>query len=718
MGGGGNEVSGAVTGSVVQAGVINGDVHLHQAAPLRRPTAVLPPPATFVGRAAELAFLTARSDRVDSTAGPVITLLTGTAGVGKTALAVHWAHRSRDRFPDGQLHVDLRGFDHRGPVHPAAALRGFFLALDVPKERVPDDLDAQVTLFHRLLAGRRVLLLLDNARDTDQVRPLLPTGPGCVVLVTSRRRLDSLVAREQAAHLNVALPSAKQAREILLTRLGSREVSRDDPAVDELVRRCARLPIALAVAAAQATVRPSARLDDLVTELAELSTADSADTDVPTVFALSYQALTDHAARLFRLLGPHPGPDFATEAAASLIGLPVARTRPLVQQLAAASLVEELPGGRYRFHHDLLRDYAVELAATEPERRSAELRLFDCYLHTAIAADRLLYPHRDPIPVRPPLDGVTVTAVRDHDEAWAWFTVERTNLLTTLGQAVRAGADDHVWRLPWALSSYLGRVGSWHDWLTGSQAGLAAARRIGDPRAEATMLRIIGRVHTLTGDHPSAEAALLEALRVSSRLADVGGQAHTHQAISLAHERAGNLDDARLHAELSVALAEAAGHEKRVARALNQLGRVLSVLGEHGAALKCCTRAVDVLTRLDDRSSLADAAESLGRVHHGLGDPVAAIRQYRRALRIYRDFGDLWSQVEVLRRVADAYLDVGRDDRAAKALAVTLDLCTEIDHPDTEEVRTLLTATSARVATGERDAGARPARPPRSGADR
>ena len=264
------------------------------------------------------------------------------------------------------------------------------------------------------------------------------------------------------------------------------------------------------------------------------------------------------------------------------------------------------------------------------------------------------------------MDGVTVTAVRDHDSAWAWFTVERTNLLTAVDQAVRAGADEHVWRLPWALSSYLGRTGSWHDWLTSSEVALAATRRIGDPRAEATVLRVIGRVHTLTGDHPPAEAALRESLRVFARLADVVGQAHTHQAISLAHERAGNLDDARFHAERSVALAEAAGHEKRVARALNQLGRVRSVLGDHAAALKCCTRAVEVLTRLDDRSSLADAAESLGRVHHGLGDLVAAIRQYRRALRIYRDFGDLWSQVEVLRRVATAYRDLGRDDHAAQ----------------------------------------------------
>lgn len=670
--------------------------------------AVLPSPATFVGREEELDFLSTRLDPADSTRGPVVILLTGTAGVGKTALAVYWAHRSRDRFPDGQLHVDLRGFNHRGPMDPAA-LRGFLLALDVPKERIPDDLDTQVALFRRLVADRRMLLVLDNARDTDQVRPLLPDSPGCAVLVTSRRRLDSLVAREQAAQLNVALPSAGQAREILLTRLGPREVSRDDPAVDELVRRCARLPIALAVAAAQATVRPSARLDDLVTELAELSIADSADTDVPTVFALSYHALTERAARLFRLSGLHPGPDFGTEAAASLTGLPSARTRPLLQQLAAASLVEELPGGRYRFHHDLLRDYAVELAAREPERRSAELRVFDCYLHTAIAADRLLYPHRESIPVQPRREGVALATVRDHDAAWAWFTVERTNLLAALGQAVRIGADDHVWRLSWALSSYMGRAGSRHDWRASLDAGLAAPRRIGDRRAESTVLRVLGRVHTLSGNYPLATAVLQEALRVSAQLPDIVGQAHAHHAISLIHERDGNLDDARFHAERAVALAESASHEARAARALNQLGRVLSVLGDHAAALKCCTQAVEVLARLGDRASLADAAESLERVHHGLGDLVAAIRQYRRALQIYRDFGDLWSQAEVLRRVANAYLGLGRDSHAARALAVTLDLCTEIDHPETEEVHTLLTATSARIPAGERNADTHPA---------
>ena len=378
--------------------------------------AQLPPPvAAFAGRDAELARLDEIGDgQADEASAVTIAVITGTAGVGKTALAVNWAHRVAARFPGGQLYVDLRGFDPAGPaLDPGQALRGFFEALAVPPERIPDGLDDQVALYRSLLAGQRVLVLLDNARDAAQVRPLLPGSPGCLAVVTSRNHLTGLIAGHGAHPLGLDLLTPEGARELLARRVGAGRAGREPDAVDEIIAGCARLPLALTIAAARAATSPGFPLAVFAADLREAGHAldpfdgDDAATDIRAVFSWSYRALSPDTARMFRLLGLHPGPDMTVAAAASLAGIAPDRARALLAELTRGHLLSEHRPGRYAFH-DLLRAYATEQAQDcddDDGRRAAVGRLLDHWLHTACAAAALLDPFFAPEPAGPAAAG-------------------------------------------------------------------------------------------------------------------------------------------------------------------------------------------------------------------------------------------------------------------------------------------------------------------------
>ena len=521
----------------------------------------------FTGRDAELGRLDALVTRDDPGADIVITVITGTAGVGKTALAVHWAHRISDQYPDGQLYVNLRGFDPTGTaVAPAEAIRGFLDAFGATPQQIPLSLQDQAALYRSLLAGRRVLILLDNAAEEDQIRPLLPGSPGCLVIVTSRNELRGLIVTAGAHPVDLDLLSAAEAQQLLSRRVGESRVLAEPPAADDIITLCARLPLALMLVAARAAAHPGFRLTALAAELREaggsldaFSGQDQA-TNVRAVFAWSYLRLSTPARRLFRLLGLHYGPDIGTPAVVSLAGMPRDQIRPALAELARAHLVTERVPGRFAFH-DLLRAYATELAGahdSEDYRRAARRRMLDHYLHSACHADKLLSQFRDqPFTLAGAEAGVVPERPADKKHALAWFESEHAVLVTLLRQAT--GFDAHTWQLAWALKPYFGYQGHWRDWRSSQHVALDAARRLSDQPAEALSLRLLGAAFLSLGNYDEAHLHLQHALGLSRELGDQTGQAGASLDLAALLERQGRYPGALEHAQQALDLFRAAG---------------------------------------------------------------------------------------------------------------------------------------------------------------
>jgi tetratricopeptide (TPR) repeat protein len=533
----------------------------------------------------------------------VIPVISGTAGIGKTALAVHWAHQVADRFPDGQLYVDLRGFDPTGTAMDIAeAVRGFLEAFGVPSDRIPVGRDAQLALYRTLSADRRMLVLLDNARDVDDVRPLLPVSPTAVAIVTSRSRQDSLVAVEGAEPITLDLLTTAQAQQLLARRLGHNRIAAEPPAVDEIIRQCSGLPLALTIVAVRAAAHPRFPLAVLASELGDPTTRlDVLDTGDPTtnargVFSWSYRRLSAAAARLFRLLGVHHGPDVTAAAAASLAGLPLADTRRLLAELTRTHLLTEHAPRRYSFH-DLLRAYAAEQAHahdSEPERRAALHRVFDYYLHTAHGAARWLDPHRDPITLPAGEPGTQPTIIADAAQAVAWFTAERQVLLAVIDQAVGTGFDAHAWRLAWATARFLERHGHWEQWAASQQVAVDAARREADRLGQAVAHRLAGRAHMRLGRHDAAYAHLRRSMDHYRALGDDNGRAGVEVCLAQVCERQGRYRDALGHAREALDVHRASERRAGEAVTRNMVGWFHAHLGEYEQALADCRGALTV----------------------------------------------------------------------------------------------------------------------------
>ena len=677
--------------------------------PQQLPAAV----AHFAGRAGELATLTGLlRGRADTGGTVVISAIGGTAGVGKTALAVHWAHRVADRFPDGQLYVNLRGFDPTGSVMaPAEAVRRFLDALQVSPERIPVDLDAQAALYRSQLAGKRMLVVLDNARDTAQVRPLLPGAPGCLVLVTSRNQLTSLIAADAAHPINLDLLTSDEARQLLAQRLGTERVAAEPQAVAEIITRCACLPLALALVGARAALQPHTRLHRLADELRNTQhrwqtlTGDDPTTDVQAVFSWSYQALTPDAAQLFRLLGLHPGSDIAAPAADSLAGLPTSTIRPLLAELTQASLLVEHTPGRYTLH-DLLRAYAGDLAQridTYQQRHTATHRILDHYLHTAHTATRLLYPALDPITLTPPAPGVTLQHPADYQQALDWFTVERPVLLAVVEHAAVAGFDTYAWQQAWTLATFLDRRGHWHDQATTGRTAVAAARRLADPTAQSRAHRILAHAYIQLGRFDDAHAMLSHALDLAIQAGDQTGQAHTHTNLSYLWEQRGNYPQALHQARQALPLFQATGHQLGQADALNAVGWYHALLGDYQQALTACQHALTLFQELGDRHGQAYTWDSLGYADHHLGDHSQALTCYQHALQLFQELGDRYQEAGTLIRLGDTYHATGNHQVAYDTWHQALTILDELDHPDAEQVRVKLIALDASTPVDKVD---------------
>ncbi|MCG7523257.1 tetratricopeptide repeat protein [Streptomyces sp. OfavH-34-F] len=696
--------------------ILNGDPELDLPAPARSaapspaplPRSNVPTPRQlpaaprwFIGRHRQLTALDRALDLAGEPDGSMaVSVIGGGSGIGKTRLALHWAHRNLDRFPDGQLYVDLRGFDPvEKPVAPAVVVRGFLDALGVDSGSVPLDAQAQLGLYRSLMQGRRMLIVLDNAANAEQAAALLPGSTSCAVLVTSRRQLAGLAGAHGARLLTLDVLNDAEARDLLAHYAGPDRVAGEPTAVAALLAHCAGLPLALSVVGARATVHPDFPLAVLAEELADESArldalgAGDLTADVRAAFTVSYRDLNSGAAEVFRLLGLAPGPETGRSAIGSLVARPAAAVRAALQELENAHLLQQTAPGRYRLH-DLLRLYAAERAreesASHGEHGSVDEavgRLVDFSIHTAHTAAGLLDPHRDSVQLTDARAGVVPEVLADHEAALAWFTREHAVLSATIGLAVRAGHDLRVCELAWALETFFDYRGHWHDWAASQRVALEAAERLGDLSWQASAHRSLGGVHTQTGLLDEGEAHFRRALDLYTVLGDENGQAHTHRGLGWVCTQRDHQQDALDHTMQALARYRRTGHRIGQARALNNAGWLRSALGDHHTALHYCVQAVELNRDIGDRHGEAGAWDSLGCAHHHLAQYGDALDCYGKALALDRGSGDRYGETEILGHLGDTHLATADIEAARSAWLRALEIAEEIGHPSAGELR-------------------------------
>jgi DNA-binding SARP family transcriptional activator/tetratricopeptide (TPR) repeat protein len=672
----------------------------------------------FAGREAELKQLDELLDQAGVEGGPdepggavVISAVAGMAGVGKTALAVHWARRVAGRFPDGQLYVNLRGYDREGAAVTPAEVTGWFLAaLGVPAAQIPVDAQARSGLYRSVLAGRRVLIMLDNARDAEQVRPLLPGSPACLVVVTSRSALAGLAAAEGARPLRLGPLDDEEAARLLAARLGSERVATEPGAVAELIARCGGLPLALAVMAARAAADPGLPLSVLAGQLAAAPDVAAADrgaaaagpgrlevletgdpaTSLRELLSWSHRRLSEPAAAMFALLGVHCGPDITVPAAASLAAVSRAEAGRALAELAGASLAAEHRPGRYVLH-DLIRGYAAQQAQQdlgEAGIRAAVERSLDHYLHTA-----LIPGVSPPFTPAPPADGVLPERLTDEAGLLDWARAEHQVGLQATTQAAAAGLLTRAWQIFYGQSYFLVGQGYWADLQAVGQAVLAAAQAVGDHAALGWTHGAIGSYLTLAGAHQEGRALLFQALDHFRQAGDLPGQAFAHRWASLACAWAGDWAEAVTQGERALALSRQVGDQGGQGKALASLGECHARLENYDLARGYARQALEVTPEDGDPTTLAFAWDALGFVHRRLGEPRQAISCYQQAVAFARERKHSLARrllVHLLVEFGDACRDAGDLSAAAGAWQQALEILDDLRLPDSLGVRARL----------------------------
>ena len=684
----------------------------------------------FTGRASELKALNQLLDQTDGEKATtvLITAIGGTAGVGKTALAVHWAHQAAGRFPDGQLYVNLRGYDPDQPMSAADALAGFLQSLGVPGQDVPPEAEQRAARYRSLLAGKRMLVMLDNAGSADQVRPLLPGTPDCAVVVTSRESLTGLVARDGAARLDLDVLRPEEAVALLRALIGAR-VDADPRAATELARQCCRLPLALRVAAELAATRPAVPLAGLTKELAHLRTRlDLLDadgdprTDVRAVFSWSYRHLGAEAARTFRLLGLHPGPDVELYAVAALADATVTRSRRALDVLARAHLIQPAGPGRYGMH-DLLRAYARELADArdgDETQNAALTRLFDRYLHSASMMMDTVYPaerHRRP-GVLPP--ATPAPQVADAAAARAWLDAELANLVAVAVHAAGHGWPVHAIRLSETIFRYLDHSGHYAEAFTIHNCARAAAdgtddraaeanalshlgnmhrrqsryqqaadhmrkalalfRQANDVTAQGRLLGNLGNIHYHLGRYQEAAGLHQQALAIFGETGDLFGQANTLDNLAISEELQGRYDLAARHYRQAMTIAADIGARELECVAVNGLGSVSLRQGRYQQAAVQLDRALAMCREIGYREIEVNALARIGELSLRLGHPDDAVRHLREALSLSRELGSQYGEADALNSLGDVLLATGQPDHARAEYATALRLTAQIGY--------------------------------------
>ncbi|UCM90487.1 ATP-binding protein [Streptomyces marincola] len=702
---------------MVQAGNVTGGIHFHGE---DRPVPLIPRQlpgrlSGFVNRADELVHLDALLPaEVGGSLDTTVCVVAGTAGAGKTSLVLRWAHQVRDRFPDGQLYINLRGYDPGQPVAPPEALHRFLTALGVPAGSVPADPDAAAALYRSLLAERATLLVLDNAATAAQVRPLLPGNSRSLAIVTSRSRLSGLAIRDGAHRLTLGTLGEPEAVALIRAVTAGHRPEDERDKLIQLARLCAHLPLALRIAAERAATRPHLRIDDLIAELRDesalwdaLSAGEDDDAEaIRSVFAWSYRSLPTEAARLFRLLGLHPGPEFGLHAAAALAGTRVNRARQLLDTLVGAHLLEQTAPDRYEFH-DLLRAYAADQARNEEpaDRRSAALRrVLDWYLHTADAAQSWLEPEEAHWELDPPDRAVTPLSFPDYDAAASWSEHEHANILAATRAAEAAGLDAHAWQLPAVLYLAQAPSASALNWLDAGRTGLAAARRLGERAGEAALLEDLGMTYARLSDLAASEECHRAALSVRRELGDRYGQAnslnllglthlnrrrlnaagdHFEQAISLfrdlgaeyfeavaranlalTHYRAGRLAAAEEIGLAVLSYQRAAGNRLSEGNTLWTLSDIQCERGDGEGALRTAQDAVEIALGLRNQFAEAIWLISLGNAQRALGQYAEALSSHQRSASLHRRLRNRSREALAWLATGETYRSMGRPEEA------------------------------------------------------
>ncbi|MDX3696269.1 tetratricopeptide repeat protein [Streptomyces europaeiscabiei] len=652
------------------------------AAPAPIPTQLPMDVRPFTGRDEQLAELTEHLLAGEDARRTAAVVVSGTAGVGKTALAVHWAHRMRDAFPDGQLYVDLRGYDPEEPVSATQALAGFLTALGVSGPEIPLRLDDRAARYRTALDGRRLLVLLDNAASAAQVRPLLPSGPHCRVLITSRDALASLVSLHGAHRVTLDSLSPDDATALLRALIGPRVDAEPAEAV-ALAEQCGRLPLALRVAAELVLSRLAEPLAGLVAELRDrrrrLELLDG-DGDpraaVRTVFSWSYDRLPELPARLFRLLGLHPGPEVDVHCAAALAGESADRARRALDVLAGAHLVQRTGPGRYGMH-DLLRAHAGELAARHDpaqDRDAAVARLLDHCLAASAAAMDLLYPAERHLRPAVELPAAGLPPLRTAEECRVWLAAAQPTLVALCSRTEEPGPSGHTVRLATTLHRHYERSGHYADALAVHTHALRAARSAGDARGEADVLACLGAVHRRLGDYDSAHRHHDTALALCRRVGYRTGEARHLTNVGVLHELRGQYREAAEHHERAVGLFRAEGDALGEADVLNNLGIVHELLEDYQASIEKYRRALELYRSTGHPLGEASALGNLGIVVARLGDHAAAAGYFERALTLFRRLGNTGGEGHALSNLGNALHGLGRYDEAAAHQRRALDL--------------------------------------------
>jgi DNA-binding SARP family transcriptional activator/tetratricopeptide (TPR) repeat protein len=684
-----------------------------------RPAAVPAPPGrmvpaqlphdinTFTGREKELALLRQHLDNTER--GVLIAAIDGIAGIGKTALAVHFAHRIAERFPDGQLYVNLRGFDpNQPPLSSIDALGQLLRGLGVEPHQVPSAAEEQASMYRSLSAGKRILVVLDNAASTDQLRSLLPGSHTCMVLVTSRNRLGGLVARDGAYRITLGVLSEAESRRLLVRSVGEERLAGCPDALATLVQRCGYLPLALRIIAANLAARPHMTVNDLAEALCHeqdrldvLASPDDETTAVRAVFSWSYHALKPEAARTFRLLGLHPGPEIGTAAAAALADEPLVATRRMLDGLSSCHLVEAIGRDRYRLH-DLLRVYATERALAEepPEEQAAAFgRLMSWCLHTAAAADRMLMPQNRPIPLEPVLEHCEPLAFGTYHQALAWLEQERVNLVAACLEAGRLGDHDTGWKLPTALVYFLELRSYWEDWIATQQVAVGTARALGVAEIEALALRSLGNAYWRRNQYDEALDCFQEGLTITKRLGDQQGTATLLYDIGAA-SRLG--DESLRHLREALEIFSELGDRRYEGMTLCKLAKTHRCRGDVDQALKHLHQSLEIVHELGDRRCEAFGRLELARIHRDLGSHADSLDNADWAVRVFRELGDRHGEASAMQASGSAAQALGDLAQARETLLAAATIFAQLGDPRADEIAALLAGPLPPVPGGAR----------------